>query len=322
MSAITLNPGVIESLPIEEPMENLPHPGTLQIYLREIGPVKLLTRDEEVELAERVKRGDSEARERMIKANLRLVVKIARDYEGLGVPLLDLISEGNIGLMKGVERFQPGRGARLSTYVAWWIKQAIKLALANQSRIIRLPVHATHKVSQIRSAEINLRETLDRDATDTELAADLKIDPRRVRRYREASRVPISLDSPGDGEDAPSLAEAIADENVAAPFDRLVKNNDRAMMQELLATLDRREVQILRMRFGLGDREPMTLDAVADCFGLTRERIRQLQEHALDEIREKIELRDSARKRQTARPAALQEISRGGAIELPMAACA
>src|SRR5215470_2844872 len=164
---------------------------TLQLYLREIGQVKLLTPGEEIALAERIQSGDEAAREQMIKANLRLVVKIARDYEGLGLPLLDLISEGNIGLMKGVERFQPSKGAKLSTYVSWWIKQSIKRALANQSKTIRLPVHVTQKVAHLRRAAVKLRETLDRDATDEELADDLDLNPRRVRQYREASRAPI-----------------------------------------------------------------------------------------------------------------------------------
>src|SRR2546430_1417772 len=168
----------------------------LQLYLREIGQVKLLTRQEEIVLAKRIKRGDELAREHMIKANLRLVVKIARDYEGLGLPLLDLINEGNIGLMKGVERFDPKKGAKLSTYAAWWIKQAIKRALANQSKTIRLPVHVVDKVAHIRRAEMKLRETTGREPTDEEVAEDLKLNPRRVRLYREAARAPVSLDAP------------------------------------------------------------------------------------------------------------------------------
>ena len=150
----------------------------LQLYLREIGQVKLLTPKEEIVLAGRIKRGDKQAREAMIKANLRLVVKIARDYEGLGLPLLDLVNEGNIGLMKGVERFDPKKGAKLSTYASWWIKQAIKRALANQSKTIRLPVHVVDKVAHIRRAEVRLRETLDREPTDEEVADELGLDAR------------------------------------------------------------------------------------------------------------------------------------------------
>src|SRR5689334_15341902 len=189
----------------EEPAPTLeagvPHGDSLQLYLREIGQVKLLTPEEEIALAKKIKRGDKHAREHMIKANLRLVVKIARDYENLGLPLLDLINEGNIGLMKGVERFDPKKGAKLSTYASWWIKQAIKRALANQSKTIRLPVHVVDKVAHIRRAEMKLREALDREPTDEEVASELGLDARRVRRYRQASKAPVSLDAPlGDDE--------------------------------------------------------------------------------------------------------------------------
>jgi RNA polymerase primary sigma factor len=228
----------------------------------------------------------------MIKANLRLVVKIARDYEGLGVPLLDLISEGNIGLMKGVERFQPTKGAKLSTYVSWWIKQSIKRALSNQSKTIRLPIHVTHKVSHIRRAAIKLRETLDREATDEELADDLELNPQRIRQYREASRAPVRLDSPISGDDSMTLSETVADENGPAPFDELVQDNDNNMVYEVLATLDARESKILAMRFGLDSGTPKTLEEVGEHFGITRERIRQIQEQALEKMRTRIEKRD------------------------------
>jgi RNA polymerase primary sigma factor len=166
-------------------------PTALELYLREVGRVKLLTPAEEIALAKRIKKGDAEAREHMIKANLRLVVKIARDYDGLGLPLLDLINEGNIGLMKGVERFNPAKGAKLSTYAAWWIKQAIKRALANQTKTIRLPVHVVDKVAEIRRAEARLREAFDREPSDEEVAAELDLDPRRLRQYREAAKSPV-----------------------------------------------------------------------------------------------------------------------------------
>src|SRR5438105_11715938 len=181
-----------------------PQGDSLQLYLREIGQVKLLTPKEEIALAKRIQRGDELAREQMIKANLRLVVKIARDYEGLGLPLLDLVNEGNIGLMKGVERFDPKKGAKLSTYAAWWIKQGIKRALANQSKTIRLPVHVVDKVAHIHRAELKLREELDRDPTEVELARELNLKPRSVREYRAASRAPVSLDAPlGSAESEP-----------------------------------------------------------------------------------------------------------------------
>jgi RNA polymerase primary sigma factor len=265
----------------------------IQLYLREIGQVKLLGPEEETALAERIRYGDQDAREQMIKANLRLVVKIAREYEGLGLPLLDLISEGNIGLMKGVERFEPTKGAKLSTYVSWWIKQSIKRALADQSKTIRLPVHVTHKVAHIRKAAIKLRETLDREATDEELADDLELSPRRIRQYRAAARAPICLDSPISSDDSTPLSEIVADENGAAPFDELVKNNDNDMVHDVLATLDARESKILAMRFGLDDGRQKTLEEVAEHFGITRERIRQIQEQALEKMRERIQKQDS-----------------------------
>ncbi len=263
-----------------------------QLYLREIGQVKLLSPEEEIVLAERIKRGDEEARELMIKANLRLVVKIARDFEGFGLPLLDLISEGNIGLMKGVERFQPAKGAKLSTYASWWIKQAIKRALASQSRTIRLPVYVAQRVSHIRKAEVELRETLDRDATDKEVADDLDLSPQRVRQYREASRAPLCLDSPIGSEDATLYSETVADENAAAPFDELLRENDNNLVHKILATLDSRESKILAMRFGLDDGKSKTLEEVGEHFGITRERVRQIQEQALEKMRQGIEKRD------------------------------
>jgi RNA polymerase primary sigma factor len=265
---------------------------TLQLYLREIGQVKLLTPKEEIMLARRIRRGDRKAREQMITANLRLVVKIARDYEGLGLPLLDLINEGNIGLMKGVQRFDPRKGAKLSTYASLWIKQAIRRALSNQSKTIRLPVHVVDKMSHIRKAEVRLRETLDRDPTDDEVADDLGLNARRIRLYREAARAPVSLDSPISAEDATSISEHVADVSAAAPFDEIVKHNDNELVKEVLAALDARESRILAMRFGLDNGRPKTLEEVGARLGVTRERIRQIQEQALRKMRVKIEERD------------------------------
>src|ERR1700690_3526937 len=168
----------------------------IRLYLREIGQVKLLTPVEEIELAAKIKKGDKKAREHMIKANLRLVVKIARDYEGIGLPLLDLISEGNIGLMKAVERFDPAKGGKLSTYGSWWIKQSIKRALANQSKTIRLPVHLVDKISKMRRVGMKLQEELGREPTDEELADEMSMTAARVRQMRLAAIRPASLDAP------------------------------------------------------------------------------------------------------------------------------
>jgi len=262
---------------------------TLQLYLREIGQVKLLTPKEEITLARRIRRGDKKAREQMITANLRLVVKIARDYEGLGLPLLDLINEGNIGLMKGIERFDPRKGAKLSTYASLWIKQAIRRALSNQSKTIRLPVHVIDKMTHIRRAEVKLRETLDREPTDEEVADNLGLKARRIREYREASRAPVSLDSPISLDDSTSISDHVADVNAVAPFDQIVKHNDNELVQDVLATLDSRESRILAMRFGLDNGRPKTLEEVGARLGVTRERIRQIQEQALQKMRVKIE---------------------------------
>jgi RNA polymerase primary sigma factor len=260
----------------------------IKLYLREIGQVKLLTPQEEIQLAARIKKGDKKAREHMIKANLRLVVKIARDYEGIGLPLLDLISEGNIGLMKAVERFDPAKGGKLSTYGSWWIKQSIKRALANQSKTIRLPVHVVDKVAHIRKAEIKLREAFDREPTDQEVADHLGLNPRRIQQYRDASKAPISLDAPIDAGEPQRISEVVADPNAAAPFDRLVHENDTQLVQQVLATLTPRENTILAMRFGLDDGKPKTLEEIGAQLGVTRERIRQIQEEALTKMRVKI----------------------------------
>ena len=294
LPALVPNPGAgTATAPVDLNPAGSPRGDTLQLYLQEIGQVKLITPQEEVVLAERIKKGDAEAREQMIKANLRLVVKIARDYDGLGLPLLDLINEGNIGLMKGVERFDPKKGAKLSTYAAWWIKQSIKRALANQSKTIRLPVHVVDTVAHIRRAEMRLRDALGHDPTDQEIATELGINPRSVQMYRDAARAPVSLDAP-IGSDEPNLiGDIVPDTNTAAPFDHLVKETDSKLLQELFATLPERERAILAMRFGLNDDTPRTLEEIGKQFNLTRERIRQIQEEALQKLRVQMEERDS-----------------------------
>lgn len=267
-----------------------------QLYLKEIGQHKLLTIEEENELAARIKKGDAAARERMINANLRLVVKIARDYEGYGVPLLDLISEGNIGLMKGVERFDPSKGAKLSTYSAWWIKQAIKRALANQGKTIRLPVHVVDKLFHIRRAEARLQEILGREPTDDEIAEELDSTPEKIRELRAASQRPASLEAPLGHDSDNRVADVVADENAEDPYDQVEEKANSAMLKDLLKDLDPREVTILRYRFGLDGDEEKTLEEVGRKFGLTRERIRQIQEIALKKLRKKIDKLEAVRR--------------------------
>src|SRR5438067_1608669 len=261
----------------------------IKLYLREIGQVKLLTPQEEIELAARIKKGDKKAREQMIKANLRLVVKIAHDYEGLGLPLLDLINEGNIGLMKAVERFDPAKGGKLSTYGAWWIKQSIKRALANQSKTIRLPVHLVDKISKMRRTAMKLQEVLGREPTDEELADELGMTASRVAQPRTAAVRPASLDAPIGDEDSNNFSEVVQDENAATPYQELEEKTVSAMLQEMVKTLDPREATILRYRFGLDGGSEKTLEEVGQKFGVTRERVRQIQNIALTKLRKMIE---------------------------------
>lgn len=261
----------------------------IKLYLREIGQVKLLTPQEEIELAAKIKRGDKRARERMIKANLRLVVKIARDYEGIGLPLLDLISEGNIGLMKAVERFDPAKGGKLSTYGSWWIKQSIKRALANQSKTIRLPVHLVDKISKMRRTSMRLQEELGREPTDEELGEELGTTASRVAQMRMAAIRPASLDAPIGDEDSNNFAEVVQDESADTPYEQLEEKTVTRMLQEMVKTLDPREATILRARFGLDGGPQKTLEEVGQKFGVTRERVRQIQNIALKKLRKMIE---------------------------------
>jgi RNA polymerase primary sigma factor len=267
----------------------------IKLYLREIGQVKLLTPQEEIELAARIKKGDKKAREQMIKANLRLVVKIARDYEGIGLPLLDLISEGNIGLMKAVERFDPAKGGKLSTYGSWWIKQSIKRALANQSKTIRLPVHLVDKISKMRRTAMRLQEELGREPTDDELGEELGITASRVAQMRMAAIRPASLDAPIGDEDSNNFAEVVQDESADTPYEQLEEKTVTRMLQEMVKTLDPREATILRARFGLDGGSQKTLEEVGQKFGVTRERVRQIQNIALKKLRKMIEKMESTK---------------------------
>jgi RNA polymerase primary sigma factor len=256
----------------------------INLYLREIGQVKLLTVQEEIDLAARIKAGDKQAREEMIKANLRLVVKIAHDYEGLGLPLLDLINEGNIGLMKAVERFDPAKGGKLSTYGSWWIKQCIKRALANQAKTIRLPVHLIDKISKIRRTAVKLQEEFGREPSDEELAEELGMSAARVVQLRTAAVRPASLDAP-IGEDDATFADVVEDEGAATPYEHLEEKAVTSMLRQMVKTLEEREATILRFRFGLDGGAEKTLDEVGEKFGVTRERIRQIQNQALSKLR-------------------------------------
>jgi RNA polymerase primary sigma factor len=238
-----------------------------------------------VALAERIKNGDPEARSHMIRANLRLVVKIAQDYSNYGMPVTDLISEGNIGLMKAVERFDPEKGGKLSTYAAWWIKQSIKRALANQSKTIRLPVHMVDKIAKMCRIAAMLTEVMGREPTDEELADEIGVPRRKLAMLRQASHRPTSLDAPINEGEATEYGEVISDERAENPLDMLSDKNLHGELDGLLAVLDERERKIIDERFGLGGRKALTLEEVGREFGVTRERIRQLQNSALTKMR-------------------------------------
>jgi len=260
--------------------------------MREISKTELLTPKEEVELAARIKKGNKKAREHMIKANLRLVVKIAQDYSNYGLPLQDLISEGNIGLMKAVERFDPEKGGKLSTYAAWWIKQAIKRALANQSKTIRLPVHMVDKIAKLRRITGMLAEAYGREPTNEELSEETGIAMKNLSLLKRASQRPASLDAPMGDDDSSSYAEIIGDEHAVNPFDALSDKNMHGQLDDLMEVLDERESKIIDARFGIGGGTPMTLEEVGREFGVTRERIRQLQNIALDKMRRTLRKRE------------------------------
>src|SRR6201987_5693664 len=257
----------------------------IKLHLQEISGTPLLILQEEIELAARIKEGDQKARAWMIKANLRLVVKIAHDYSNFGLPLLDLISEGNIGLIKAVERFDPGKGGKLSTYSAWWIKQSIRRALANQSKLIRLPVHLVDKISTMRRVSLQMSEELGREPTDDELGDEIGIASGKVSQLKTVSIRPASLDAPISDDDSTEFGEIAGDEDAQTPFELLRDKNLRNEVGGLLDVLDDREKKIIFQRFGLDGGKPKTLEEVGKKFGVTRERIRQLQNIALSKLR-------------------------------------
>ena len=257
----------------------------LRSYMNENAKTELLTIEEELELAERIKDGDEKARDHMIRANLRLVVKIARDYSNYGLPLADLISEGNIGLMKAVEKYEPAKGGKLSTYAAWWIKQSIKRALSNQSKTVRLPVHMVDKIARLRKISTALTEELGREPTDTELSEILGIPRKKLAMLKQAAQRPTSLDAPIGDEDSGSYSETIGDSSAISPLEALTSKEMHNELDGLRGLLDKRETKIIDARFGLNGKKPMTLEEISRDFGVTRERIRQLQNKALEKMR-------------------------------------
>ncbi len=261
----------------------------VELYMQEIGQVPLLTTDEEIELAARIKKGDEAAREHMIRANLRLVVKIARDYDNLGLPLLDLVNEGNIGLMKAVERFDPAKGGKFSTYGCYWIKQGIRRALANQSKVIRLPVHVQERLFKMRQTQNKWQEMYGRNPDREELSAELGLGDRIVQRMEQACISMNSLDAPLGEDENTRLGDVVKDESMPTAFEEFDKKMMHGLVTGMLSSLNERELTIIQERFGLDGGTGKTLEEISEKFGLTRERIRQLQNIALSKLRDQFE---------------------------------
>ncbi|HKK19682.1 MAG TPA: sigma-70 family RNA polymerase sigma factor [Opitutales bacterium] len=268
-------------------VRNLPSSdrNVMRTYMQEIGKTPLLTKEEEIELAARIKKGDKKARDHMISANLRLVVKIAHDYNNFGLPMLDLISEGNIGLVKAVERFDPSKGGKLSTYAAWWIKQSIKRALANQSKTIRLPVHLVDRIAKMRKITAELAEELDREPTDEEIAYEMDLPVNKVAHLKSVSVRPSSLDAPVGEDGDTTFGELVGDENESSPLDNLQEKSMSNDIRSVIDQLEDREAEIIHLRFGLDGNHPLTLEEVGERFEITRERVRQIQNIALHKMR-------------------------------------
>ncbi len=261
----------------------------MKTYMHDIGQISLVSKREEVELAAQIHSDDryahDEARSTLIMANLRLVVKIAHDFKGLGLPLLDLISEGNIGLMRAVEKFDPAKGAKFSSYAAWWIKQSMRRALANQSRTIRIPVQSAGKINKIKSVRMKLAEELGREPTDAEIAGSLDFSERTVAGLRLADLRTFSLHDPiQQGEDG-EFQDIIPDRRAVTPDQIMADVESVRRLLALLEELDEREKMILKMRFGLENNRPKTLEEVSQEIGRTRERVRQIQNQALTKLK-------------------------------------
>lgn len=257
----------------------------VRMYLKEIGQIPLLTPEEEFQIAKAVEAGDEEAKQKLASSNLRLVVSIAKRYVGRGMLFLDLIQEGNMGLIKAVEKFDADRGFKFSTYATWWIRQAITRAIADQARTIRVPVHMVETINKMARVQRQMTQELNREPTDEELAAKLDTTVEKVREVYKISQVPVSLETPiGDEEDS-HLGDFIADEIIQSPEDYATHELLKSELQEVLSTLTEREEKVLRLRFGLDDGKALTLEEVGKIFGVTRERIRQIEYKALDKLK-------------------------------------
>ena len=257
----------------------------VRMYLKEIGKVPLLSPDEEIELAKKIELGDEEAKKKLAESNLRLVVSIAKRYAGRGMQLLDLIQEGNLGLIKAVEKFDYRKGYKFSTYATWWIRQAITRAIADQARTIRIPVHMVETINRLVRTQRQLVQKLGREATPEELAKELNMPVERVREIMKISQDPVSLETPIGEEEDSHLGDFIQDNNVEVPADAATYTLLHEQLMDVLSTLTEREQKVLRLRFGLDDGRPRTLEEVGRQFNVTRERIRQIEAKALRKLR-------------------------------------
>ena len=257
----------------------------IRMYLKEIGKIPLLSTEEEIELAKRMEKGDEEARKKLAEANLRLVVSIAKRYAGRGMQFLDLIQEGNLGLIKAVEKFDYRKGYKFSTYATWWIRQAITRAIADQARTIRIPVHMVETINRLIRTSRQMVQELGREPTPEELAKKLDMPVERVREIKKISQDPVSLETPIGEEEDSHLGDFIQDDNVMVPADQATFTLLHEQLMESLETLTEREQQVLRLRFGLDDGRPRTLEEVGRVFHVTRERIRQIEAKALRKLR-------------------------------------
>jgi|CZCB01.1.fsa_nt_gi RNA polymerase primary sigma factor len=257
----------------------------VRMYLKEIGRVPLLTAEEEVELAKRIEKGDQEAARKLAEANLRLVVSIAKRYVGRGMQLLDLIQEGNLGLIKAVEKFDYRKGFKFSTYATWWIRQAITRSIADQARTIRIPVHMVETINKLTRVSRQLLQELGRAPTPEEIAEEMDLPPERVREIMKIAQEPVSLETPIGEEEDSHLGDFIEDQEATAPAEAAAFTMLQEQLEEVLESLTPREQQVLRLRFGLEDGRGRTLEEVGQVFGVTRERIRQIEAKALRKLR-------------------------------------
>lgn len=257
----------------------------VRMYLKEIGRVKLLTADEEVQLALRIEQGDDEAKQELAEANLRLVVSIAKRYVGRGMQFLDLIQEGNMGLMKAVEKFDYRRGFKFSTYATWWIRQAITRAIADQARTIRIPVHMVETINKLIRIQRQLLQDLGREPLPEEIGAEMDMPTEKVRNILKIAQEPVSLETPIGEEDDSHLGDFIEDQDATSPADHAAYEMMKKQLENVLDTLTDREENVLRLRFGLDDGRTRTLEEVGKVFGVTRERIRQIEAKALRKLR-------------------------------------